>query len=187
MPTITHLVSGTTKVDITGLSCRQAADKLAGRLGKTSITELMSGKRQEAKGWHIETVEAKPADHATKQLKKTGNILREVEHKGEIIQVHRANKQGINFVGTGTIRKRNPMQIRVTLTPAGANGKFTARGDWRKMLDIIGQRPAQEYSEIAQRLGWSRDAVQMLCNKAAAQGWLTKNKKSGAIFGKKEA
>lgn len=185
MPTITYIVSAGSRIEITGLSCRQAAYKLAGRLGKTSITELMSGKRQEAKGWRIETIEAKPADDATKQLKKAGNIKREVEYKGEITQVHRANKQGINFVGTGTIRKRNPMQIRVTLTPAGADGKFSARGDWRKMLDIIGQRPAQEYSEIAQRLGWSRDAVQMLCNKAAAQGWLTKDKKSGAIFGKK--
>lgn len=184
MSTFTYIVSAGSRIDITGLSCRQAADKLAGRLGKTSITELMSGKRQEAKGWHIEMIDAKPAEA---MYKKAGNIKREVEHKGEIIQVHRANKQGIDFVGTGTVRKRNPMQIRVTLTPAGVNGKFSARGDWRKMLDAIGQRPAQEYSEIAQRLGWSRDAVQMLCNKAAAQGWLTKEKKSGAIFGKKEA
>lgn len=177
MSTLTFIVSSSSKIDITGLSCREAAEKLAGKLGKTSITELMSGKRSEAKGWHIEKEEPRPVEmtfYPPATLPR-GNPSR-------------YNKAGVEYVGTGKIRPhRQPMEIRLSLTPQGVAGKYMCKGDYRRLLDTIAQKEGQEVGEIASRLGWSRQAVQAVAHRAIHSGMIAKTRKGNPFFGKKEA
>ena len=176
MTTLVYLVSAESRINITGLSCREAAEKLAGKLGKTSITELMSGKRQGANGWHIEKEEQRPIEMTFYPPAP----LASGEH-------NRYSKTGVEYVGTGKRRPhRQPMEIRLTLTPQGVTGKQMCSGDYRKLLDTIAQRDGQEIGEIASRLGWSRQAVQSVAHRAVHSGMIVKTRKSGAFFGKKE-
>ena len=98
----------------------------------------------------------------------------------------RYNKQGVEYVGTGKIRpRRKPMDIRLTLTPQGVVDKQMCTGDYRRLLDVVAQKDSQEVSEIAFRLGWSRQAVQAVAHRAVHSGMIVKTRKSGAFFGKK--
>lgn len=98
----------------------------------------------------------------------------------------RYSKAGIEYVGTGKIRPhRQPMEIRLTLTPQGVVDKQMCTGDYRKLLDTIAQKENQEVGDIASRLGWSRQAVQAVAHRAVHSGLIIKTRKSGAFFGKK--
>lgn len=170
----TFLVSDSSRIDITGLSTREAAALVAGRLGKTSLTELMSGKRVESKGWRISREEEKqiPIERVfSPSLQDT---------------VKRANKIGINSIGKKGIRQRNPMKINCLPTAAFNSARYMATKDYRRFLDAIAMRPGAEYSEIASRLNWSRDAVATYAARAKRLGVITMERHSGAIYGRKE-
>ena len=176
MTTLVYLVSAESRINITGLSCREAADKLAGKLGKTSITELMSGKRQEAKGWRIERQEQRPVE--------TTFYPPAVLASGK---PNRYSKTGLEYVGTGKSRPhRQPMEIRLSITPQGVTGKYMCKGDYRRLLDTIAQKEGQEVGEIASRLGWSRQTVQSVAHRAIHSGMIAKVRKGNPFFGKKE-
>ena len=177
MTTLVYLVSAESRINITGLSCREAAEKLAGKLGKTSVTELMSGKRQEAKGWHIEKEKQRPIEMTFYPPDPLASG-----------KPNRYSKTGVEYVGLGKIRpRRKPMDIRLTLTPQGVIDKQMCSGDYRRLLDTIAQKDSQEVGEIASRLGWSRQAVQSVAHRAVHSGMIVKTRKSGAFFGKKGA
>lgn len=175
MSSLVYLVSAESQINITGLSCREAAEKLAGRMGKTSITELMSGKRQEAKGWRIERQEQRPVEvmFYPPAMPASG-------------KPSRYSKRGVEYVGTGKSRPhRQPMDIRLSLTPQGVTGKYMCKGDYRRLLDTVAQREGQEVGEIASRLGWSRQTVQSVAHRAIHAGMIVKARKGNPFFGKK--
>ena len=171
----TFLISADSRIDITGLSTREAAALVAGNLGKTSLTELMSGKRAESKGWHVSKEEEAKQEPASpvinSQLQDT---------------IKRANKLGINSIGKKGIRQRNPMRINCLPTAAFASARYMATKDYRRFLDVIAMRPGAEYSEIGQVLRWSRDAVASYAARAKRLGVITMERHSGAIYGRKE-
>ena len=171
----TFLVSSSNRIDITGLSTREAAALVAGRLGKTSLTELISGKRAESKGWSISREEEKkePIKHEINpQLHET---------------IKRANKLGINSIGKKGIRQRNPMKINCLPTAAFNSARYMATKDYRRFLDVIAMRPGAEYSEIGKVLQWSRDTVASYAARAKRLGVITMERHSGAIYGRTES
>ena len=170
----TYLISADSRIDITGLSTREAASLVAGRLGKTSLTEILSGKRAEAKGWRISREEEKKEP------------VERVFSPSVQDTIKRANKLGINSIGKQGIRQRNPMRINCLPTAAFASARYMATKDYRRFLDVIAMRPGAEYSEIASRLNWSRDAVATYAARAKRLGVITTERNSGAIYGRKE-
>lgn len=100
----------------------------------------------------------------------------------------RYNKHGVEYVGTGKSRPhRQPMEIRLSLTPQGVAGKYMCKGDYRRLLDVIAQKEGQEIGEIAARLGWSRQTVQLVAHRAIHSGMIAKTRKGNPFFGKKGA
>lgn len=170
----TFLISAESRIDITNLSARAAAAIVAGKLGKTSLTELLSGKRAESKGWSISHEEEKqaPIEHVI-----SPNVQDTIK---------RANKLGVNSVGKKGIRQRNPMKINCLPTAAFQSARYMATKDYRKFLDVIAMRPGAEYGEIGQTLQWSRDAVASYAARARRLGVITMERHSGAIYGRKE-
>lgn len=133
-------------VPVEGMSIRQIAalDGVKGSIGKTSITELVSGKREESKGWKIVDVPEKPIQKAPEQSEK----------------IARANRYGVEYCGQGKQRQRLPMVCKCTITAAG-KAWLAQRGNLPDSLPAAALRQCQgkEYSEIAKALGWSRDLV----------------------------
>ena len=170
----TFLISSESRIDITGLSTREAAALVTGKLGKTSLTELLSGKRVESKGWSISREEEKqaPVQVLSPNVQET---------------IKRANKLGINSIGKKGIRQRNPMRINCTITEAG-KAWLAQRGNLPDNLSAAALRQChgKEYSEIAKTLGWSRDLVAIKLAPMRTMGLVTVEKRSGAIYGRKE-
>jgi len=161
MQMIKYMVNDSKRVPLLG---EQSANKLArlpqlkGSIGKTGILELLRGDKKNVKGWQV--IEDRAPD--------------------------RANKIGVEFVGSGKIRQRKPMQIYVR--PCKDKG-LTGRegGDFKRFLLAVykgaNNNPAGvEYNALASELeGWSRNIVSVYANRARALGYVTTSRESGKL------
>jgi len=82
-----------------------ALPQVKGQIGKTGILELLRGDKKQVKGWQV--IEDRAPD--------------------------RANKIGVEFVGSGKIRQRKPMKIYVKpCKDKGLTGRES--GDFKRFL-----------------------------------------------------
>lgn len=153
--------------DITGLSAGKIAsmEGIDGRIGKTSILEMLRDHSISRKGWSIREEEEKPTK----------------EEPAERIPA--ANKLGIK-APTKELRNRKPAIIKYYPTDK-LESSYHA-GDFGRYLNIIKSRPGIEASELADRLGWSRNLVMILAGKARASGLIHQQKESQAINTKRK-
>lgn len=155
------MASNNKRIPIMGenLSANKIAEmpQVKGQIGKTGILELLRGEKSSVKGWRI------------------------VEDR----MPNRANKMGVEFIGTGKLRKRQPMKIYVKVCHArGMSDRVS--GDFAKFLTVVYHRCQDEnmveYNEIAQDLpGWSRNMVAIYAARAKTLGYVTTVRESGKL------
>ena len=162
MEMIKYLASNNKRIPLMGddLSANKIAQLPAvkGQIGKTGILELLRGEKKQVKGFSI--VEDRAPD--------------------------RANKIGVEYIGTGKIRQRKPMAIYVK--PCKDKG-LTGRegGDFKRFLLTVykgaNKNPAGvEYGALAGELeGWSRNIVAVYSARAKALGYVTTSRESGKL------
>lgn len=150
--TIKYLASNNKRIPLIGEN--MSANKIAalpqvkGQIGKTGILELLRGEKQQVKGWSI------------------------VEDR----MPNRANKMGVEFIGTGRLRRRQPMKIYIKPCP-GRGMSERVSGDFAKFLTSVYHRCQNgrmaEYDEIAEDLpGWSRNMVAIYAARAKTLGYI---------------
>lgn len=161
---IKYIVNAQSNVRIPLIDSALSANKIAelpqvkGKVGKTGILELLRGQKSNVKGFEI--VEAPAPD--------------------------RANKCGVEYCGTGKLRKRKPMQIYVS--PCKGRGlSDRLHGDFAKYLTAVyhvahKQGGKAEYNDIREALpGWSRDIVAIYSARAKKLGYITTTRESGKL------
>ena len=134
---------------------------LAGTIGKTSLSELITGKRKEAKGFKV------------------------VEIETPLI----ANKCGIETVGTGKLRTRKPMRIYVSpLNSRGLNDRMENTDFGMFLKSVYTSAKAQggkvEYNQLAEGLGWSRNMVAIYSARARKLGFVKVERESNCVWTK---
>lgn len=161
MAMIHYLTNNSKRIPLMGEN--MSANKIAqlpqvkGQIGKTGILELLRGEKQQVKGFSI--VEDRAPD--------------------------RANKLGVEYIGTGKLRQRQPMRIYVRpCHDRGMSDRLS--GDFAKFLNVVYHRcqggNMVEYNEIAQELpGWSRNMVAIYAARAKTLGYVTTVRESGRL------
>ena len=134
---------------------------LAGNIGKTSILEMLRGKRSEAKGFKIVEVE-----------------------KPKI-----ANKLAVESVGTGKMRQRKPMQIYVKPTIERGISSSMKDSDFKTFLQSVysvakSDANGVEYSRLADSLGWSRNMIAIYSARAQKLGYVETERQSNFVHAK---
>ena len=132
---------------------------LAGNIGKTSILEMLRGQRSEAKGYKIIECERPKV----------------------------ANKIGVETVGTGKMRQRQPMKIYIKpLADRGLTDRV--KGDFRRFLVACyhhvnaSESGSVEYGKVGAALGgWSRSMVSVYAARARTLGYIDTIRESGKI------
>lgn len=161
MQTIKYICNNSKRIPLIGenMSANKIAElpQVKGQIGKTGILELLRGDKQQVKGWQI------------------------VEDR----MPNRANKMGVEFIGTGKLRQRKPMRIYVR--PCEGRGMSDrVSGDFAKFLMVVYHRcqggNMVEYNEIAQDLpGWTRNIVAIYAARAKTLGYVTTVRESGKL------
>lgn len=136
---------------------------LAGSIGKTSLSELITGKRKEAKGFKV------------------------VEIEKPLI----ANKLGVESVGTGKIRTRKPMKIYVSpLNSRGLNDRMENTDFGMFLKNVYTSTKAHagkvEYNQLAESLGWSRNMIAIYAARARKLGFVDVERESNCVWNKGE-
>lgn len=162
MSMIKYIVNQNKRIPLMGeqLSANKIAalPQVKGQIGKTGILELLRGEKKQVKGFSI--VEDRAPD--------------------------RANKVGVEYVGSGKLRKRQPMRIYVKpCHDKGLTGRES--GDFAKFLTSVYKRCNNapcgvEYSELGQDLpGWSRNIIAVYAARAKSLGYVTTSRESGRL------
>jgi len=162
MQMIKYICNNSKRIPLMGdnISANKIAQlpSVKGQIGKTGILELLRGTKQDVKGWKV--IEDRAPD--------------------------RANKIGVEFVGSGKIRQRKPMAIYVKpCKDKGLTGRES--GDFKRFLLAVyrgaNNNPAGvEYGTLAGELeGWSRNIVSVYANRARALGYVTTSRESGKL------
>lgn len=157
------------KFDITGVSAGKIANTegIKGFIGKTSILEMLRDHSISRKGWTIREEEEKPAQ----------------EEQAHIEHIPAANKLGIKAPTKG-LRNRKPAIIKYYPTDKLESSYHS--GDFGKYLAEIKNKPGIEASELASKLGWSRNLVMILAARAKSCGLIHQQKESQAINAKRK-
>ena len=134
---------------------------LAGAIGKTSLSELITGKRKEAKGFRVMDVPA------------------------PLI----ANKLAVESVGTGKLRTRKPMKIFVSpLNSRGLNDRMENTDFGMFLKNVYTSAKAQggkvEYNQLAESLGWSRNMISVYSARARKLGFVKVERESNCVWSK---
>lgn len=132
-----------------------------GQIGKTSLSELVTGKRKESKGFRIVECEAPKI----------------------------ANKLGVETVGTGKLRQRKPMKIYIKPLHGRGLNERSEGTDFRQFLTAVyhaakAQGGRVEYSAIAENLGWSRNMVAIYSARAKRLGFVDTMRESNCVWQK---
>lgn len=135
-----------------------ALPQVKGQIGKTGILELLRGEKKQVKGFSI--VEDRAPD--------------------------RANKLGVEYIGTGKHRQRKPM--RIFIRPCHDKG-LTGResGDFAKFLTSVyhaahaSPSGMVEYDDLPELDGWSRNIRSVYAARAKGLGYVTIHRESGKI------
>ena len=163
MQTIKYICNNSKRIPIMGEN--MSANKIAqlpqvkGQIGKTGILELLRGDKKNVKGFSI--VEDRAPD--------------------------RANKLGVEYIGTGRLRQRKPMRIYIKPCPGrGMSDRCT--GDFRAFLTACyalsktSYNNMVEYNEVGKVLeGWSRNMVAIYAARAKTLGYVTTVRESGKL------
>ena len=133
---------------------------LSGNIGKTSILEMLRGKRKEAKGYKIVEVE-----------------------KPKI-----ANKLAVESVGTGKQRQRKPMMVYVKPTNERGISPCMKDSDFKTFLQSVysgakSDANGVEYSKLADSLGWSRNMIAIYSARAQKLGYVQTERQSNFVRG----
>jgi hypothetical protein len=160
---------------ITGLSAGAIVklDGVKGEIGETSIKKLLK-QGGNVKGWHL----VQEAASVAVVIPPLAHVVAAAKAAG----VKRANRQGVEFQGLNVKRMRNPMTIKATLTQAGQAWvqrlqETDSRSFYREFLEAGGG----EYTDIAHKLGWSRERVAIEVARAVNLGHMTKQRQSNPI------